>query len=154
MGGPVHIYEDEWGEIIDHPDDGFTEIRWYDSTSAMQAEDFQQWLTTFAGYVEQLRRPGVLIDSTSFLMDPSFMDAAWRDEHIVPRYNAAGVKKFAFQFREECRRSEPRRRSRGSPHTPPLISGDAETRRTGWGPRHDIPSQTLLVDDRKGSMLA
>jgi hypothetical protein len=24
------------------------------------------------------------------------MDDEWRDEHIVPRYNAAGVQKFAF----------------------------------------------------------
>ena len=24
------------------------------------------------------------------------MEMGWRDEHIIPRYNAAGLKKFAF----------------------------------------------------------
>jgi len=31
-------------------------------------------------------------------MDPANSDGAWREIHIVPRYNAAGVKKFAFHF--------------------------------------------------------
>jgi hypothetical protein len=29
-------------------------------------------------------------------MDPAGLDMGWRDEQIIPRYNAAGVKKFAF----------------------------------------------------------
>ena len=98
MPAVTHVYEDRWGAIIDHADAGYLEIRWYDTTSAMSREEFQNWLALFAGYVERIRRPGALIDSTSFLMDPANLDAKWRDAHIVPRYNAAGIKKFAFHF--------------------------------------------------------
>jgi hypothetical protein len=66
----------------------------------MTATDFQQWLSLFAGYVERARRCGVLTDSTSFLMDPNNLNAEWRDKNIVPRYNAAGVHKFAFHMPE------------------------------------------------------
>jgi hypothetical protein len=100
MATPSHVYEDRWGEIIDRPDAGFSEIRWYDTTRDMTADEFQRWLSTFAGHVEQLRRPGVLVDGTSFRMNPANMDAEWRDANIVPRYNAAGLEKFAFHMPE------------------------------------------------------
>ena len=100
MAASVIVYEDNWGEIIDRPDARLVEIRWYDTTRTMSKADFEQWLTTFAGYVERLRRPGALVDGTSFLMDPANSDGPWRDANIVPRYNAAGVKKFAFHFPE------------------------------------------------------
>jgi hypothetical protein len=38
----------------------------------------------------------VLVDAVQFRMDMSVMDMAYRDANIVPRYNVAGVKKFAF----------------------------------------------------------
>jgi hypothetical protein len=40
----------------------------------------------------------VLIDSTTFRMSPAKMDGPWRDANIIPRYNAAGVTKFAFHM--------------------------------------------------------
>ncbi len=92
------VYEDQWGSIIDHPDKDYIEIHWYDSTDAMSAKDFQQWLALFAGYVEKARRSGILTDSTSFLMDRNNLDGDWRDKNIVPRYNSAGVNKFAFHM--------------------------------------------------------
>jgi hypothetical protein len=100
MTASVIVYEDKWGEIVDRPDAQVVEIRWYDTTRAMARADFEQWLTTFADYVERLRRPGVLVDRTSFLMDPANSNSEWRDANIVPRYNAAGVKKFAFHVPE------------------------------------------------------
>jgi hypothetical protein len=95
-----HVYEDRWGEIIDRPAAELVELRWYDSTAAMSAQQFQAWLATFAGHVERLRRPGVLVDGTRFMMDPSNLDDEWRNTHIVPRYNAGGVRRFAFLFPE------------------------------------------------------
>jgi hypothetical protein len=94
------VYDDVWGSIIDHPQADYIEIRWYDTTSAMTADDFKKWLSLFAGHEERLRRRGSLTDATSFLMDRSNLDDAWRDANIVPRYNAAGIKKFAFHFPE------------------------------------------------------
>ena len=96
MGAATYVYEDRWGAVIDHGDAGYVEIRWYDSTDAMSRDEFQQWLTAFAKEVQRLRRPGILVDATRFLMDPAKMNSEWRDANIVPHYNAAGVKKFAF----------------------------------------------------------
>jgi hypothetical protein len=95
-----HVYEDRWGEIIDRPDAGLVELRWYDTTSEMTGAQFQDWLMRFADEVEQLRRPAALVDGTSFRMDMAAMDAEWRDRNIIPRYNAAGVRRFAFHMTE------------------------------------------------------
>jgi hypothetical protein len=110
------VYEDRWGEVIDRPDADLIEIRWYDSTVDLDAEGFQRWLTRFADEVEQAGRTGILTDGTVFRMDPSQMDAEWRDANIVPRYNAAGVKAFAFHMPE------------GMPAigSPPAFEGQAE----------------------------
>lgn len=90
------VYNDDFGSIIDWADDDFVEIRWYDTTKAMTAEKFNDWLDAFAGEVERAGRAGVLVDAVQFRMDMSVMDMAYRDANIIPRYNAAGVKTFAF----------------------------------------------------------
>jgi hypothetical protein len=96
----TQLYEDRFGAVIDHADAGYLEIRWYDTTEDMSATQFQEWLAGFAGEVERRRPALVLVDNTSFLMDPANMNGEWRDEHIVPRYNAGGVQKFAFHMPE------------------------------------------------------
>jgi len=96
----LHLYGDEWGDIIDRGDAGYLEIRWFDSTRDMTGDQFNQWLATFAEHVEAKRRPGALVDSVQFLMPMDRMDSGWRDAHIVPRYNQAGLKKFAFLMPE------------------------------------------------------
>jgi hypothetical protein len=98
MADAEHLYEDRWGEIIDRPAAELVELRWYDTTAAMSAEQFQEWLTTFAAHLERAHRPRVLVDGTRFLMDRANLNDAWRDANIVPRYNAAGVRRFAFLF--------------------------------------------------------
>ena len=90
------VYNDDYGSVIDWADDDFVEIRWYDTTTEMSAEQFNDWLAAFAGEVEHAGRSGVLVDATQFRMDMSAMDFAYRDANIIPRYNAAGVKRFAF----------------------------------------------------------
>jgi hypothetical protein len=94
------VYEDEWGSIIDRPNPGFLEIRWFDTTSMMTRAQFNRWLETFADHVEERRRPSVLVDATCFRMKPEEFDPAWRDTHIIPRYNRAGLQKFAFHMPE------------------------------------------------------
>src|SRR5256885_10036893 len=66
----------------------------------MSAGECQVWLTKFAQCVEKSGRSRVLIDSTTFRMSPANMDGPWRDAYITPRYNAAGVAKFAFHMPE------------------------------------------------------
>ncbi len=94
------IYEDRWGEVFDRPAADLIELRWFDSTAEMTAGEFQRWLEKFAECVEKCRRSRVLVDSTVFRMSPANMDGPWRDANIIPRYNAAGVTKFAFHMPE------------------------------------------------------
>jgi hypothetical protein len=98
--GVTHVYEDRFGAVIDHADAGYLEIRWYDTTDDMSAPEFQDWLAAFAAEVERRQRPGILVDGTRFLMDPANLNEQWRDEHIIPHYNAGGVRKFAFHMPE------------------------------------------------------
>jgi hypothetical protein len=94
------IYEDRWGEIFDRPSADIIELRWFDTTAEMSAGEFQSWLKKFAECVEKCGRSRVLVDSTAFRMSPAKMDGPWRDANIIPRYNAAGVRKFAFHMPE------------------------------------------------------
>lgn len=90
------VYNDSHGAMIDWPDDDYVEIRWYDATKDITAQQFNEWLAGFAGGVETAKRSGVLVDAVQFQMDMSIMDMEYRDANIIPRYNVAGVKKFAF----------------------------------------------------------
>ena len=94
------VYEDRWGEVFDRTSEDLVELRWFDTTAEMSAADFQTWLATFAACVEKCGRSRVLVDSTAFRMSPANMDGPWRDANIIPRYNAAGVTRFAFHMPE------------------------------------------------------
>jgi hypothetical protein len=96
----THVYEDHFGAVIDRADAGYLEIRWYDTTEDMSAAQFQDWLADFAAAVERRQRAGILVDGTRFLMDPANMSMEWRDQHIIPHYEAGGVRKFAFHMPE------------------------------------------------------
>ena len=93
-----YVYGDEFGDIIDRPEIGVIEIRWFDSTAAMTGADFQAWLSRFVTELEQRGRRRVLVDTTQFHMDPAGMNAEWRDTKVIPRYNAANVERFAFHM--------------------------------------------------------
>jgi hypothetical protein len=94
------VYEDRWGEVFDRPSADLIELRWFDTTAEMSAHEFQGWLAKFAECVERCKRSRVLVDSIAFRMSPANMDGPWRDANIIPRYNAAGVRKFAFHMPE------------------------------------------------------
>jgi hypothetical protein len=94
------VYADRWGEVMDRSSADLIELRWFDTTVDMSAQEFQGALSEFAGCVERCGRSRVLIDGTSFLMNPANLDGRWRDANIIPRYNAAGVARFAFHMPE------------------------------------------------------
>jgi uncharacterized protein YodC (DUF2158 family) len=90
------LHEDEWGEILDRPGEGMLEIRWYDSTSDIDGQEFNQFLAAFTDFVLDKRRPKILVDATAFKMDPAKIDLEWRNINVIPKYNEAGVERFAF----------------------------------------------------------
>jgi hypothetical protein len=88
-------------------DDNFLKIRWdesariigidwKESTSSMTDEEFKAELTLFAGYVEQKKARGILVDVSHFGHKPAPNLQEWRVKNISNRYSAAGVQRFAF----------------------------------------------------------
>jgi hypothetical protein len=88
------VAHNSWGEIVHHADEGILELRWL--PSAMTDNTFKATLALFASEAEKLRPSFLLIDATDFRhnFEPGVME--WRNDAIIPRYGAAGVKKFAF----------------------------------------------------------
>src|SRR5262247_2763116 len=91
---PRTVADNEWGVIVDHQD--LLELRWLPSTSTMTDGGFMATLCLFVAEAEKARRRGVFIDAIQFrhTFGPGVME--WRDAHIIPRYGAAGIRKFAF----------------------------------------------------------
>ena len=59
------------------------------------------FMATLALYVweaEKARLPYLLVDATTFKHQFGGGIMEWRDSSIIPRYGAAGVKKFAFHI--------------------------------------------------------
>ena len=94
MMTPTERVRNDWGVIVDHTD--FLELRWLASTSTMTDGGFMATLCLFASEAEKARPHGLFIDATEFrhTFGPAVM--GWRDAHIIPRYGAAGVRRFAF----------------------------------------------------------
>ena len=89
------IYRDATGVLRHEPASGLVELEWLDGSAGMTDGDFMAWLTRFADAEESFREPNLLIDVTRFSFRPGDHVGAWRDEQIIPRYNASGVRKFA-----------------------------------------------------------
>jgi hypothetical protein len=83
-----------WGEILHHGSDGILELRWL--PTPMTDGAFKATLALFALEAERMRPSFLLIDATQFRhqFGPGVMQ--WRDDCIIPRYGAAGARKFAF----------------------------------------------------------
>ena len=88
------MVQNEWGVIVDHRD--VLELRWLPSTKTMTDSGFMATLCLFAWEAEKGRPKALFIDATEF--DHTFGHGVmeWRDAHIIPRYGAAGVRRFAF----------------------------------------------------------
>jgi hypothetical protein len=90
------LYGDRFGRLRHDETTGVLELEWLDGSGQMNDDDFMGWLTRYAEAEEAVRAPNLLIGVRRFGFRPGAHVAAWRDENIIPRYNAAGVTRFAF----------------------------------------------------------
>ena len=90
----TELVHNEWGVIVDHKD--LLELRWLPSTSSMTDGGFMATLCLFVWEAEKARPRGLLLDATEFKHTFGADLMGWRDAQIIPRYGAAGVRKFAF----------------------------------------------------------
>jgi len=96
----IEVARNQWGAVLHHPDTHVLELKWFASTRQMTDDDFKATLELYTSHGERLQPiPSGLIDATEFFHTFGDGEAlAWRDEHIIPRYNAMGVTKFAFHM--------------------------------------------------------
>jgi hypothetical protein len=88
------VARNPWGVIINHPDDRILELRWL--PSQMTDDAFKATLALFVWEAEKIRPSFLLIDATEFRHKFGDGVMQWRNDAIIPRYGAAGVRKFAF----------------------------------------------------------
>ena len=94
MTQEIELVRNEWGVIVDHQ--GLLELRWLPSTATMSDGGFMATLCLFVWEAEKARPRSLFIDATEFRHAFGAGVMEWRDAHIIPRYGAAGVRKFAF----------------------------------------------------------
>ncbi|MDQ6790191.1 MAG: hypothetical protein M3256_04405 [Actinomycetota bacterium] len=93
---PAELARNEWGVILQHEQWQTLELKWLPTTQDMTDDGFKVSLELLAGAGERVRPRFMLIDATDFHHQFGEGVMAWRDEHIIPRYNATGVNRFAF----------------------------------------------------------
>ena len=93
---PQELAASEWGTITYYPQWNTLELTWNPNTRTMGDDGFQETLQLLADQGLKVRPRYMIIDATQFFHTLGEGILAWRDEHIVPLYNEAGVQKFAF----------------------------------------------------------
>ena len=91
----AELAQNTWGVIV-RPRHDVLELRWLPSTASMSDGGFMATLCLFAWEAERARPLGLLIDAVEFRHEFGAGVMEWRDAHIIPRYGAAGVRRFAF----------------------------------------------------------
>lgn len=92
----TELHRDEYGLIRHHPEDGILELEWLEASADMTDEDFKRSMQRYAELAGERSTPYLLVDVRNFRHSMGKGVGAWRDEHVIPAYNAAGVRKFAF----------------------------------------------------------
>jgi hypothetical protein len=90
----------QWGVILHHPDDDLLELHWLPSTATMTDGGWKATLALFVHQAETVRPSFLLIDAQQFQHSFEGDVMQWRDDQIIPRYGAAGTRKFAFLMPE------------------------------------------------------
>ena len=86
----------DWCEILLHADKKVLELRWL--PAEMSDGAFKASIALLAHHAELARAPFILIDASQFRYKPGPGFMQWRDDAIIPRYGAAGTRKFAFHM--------------------------------------------------------
>ena len=96
MGEEIARYR--YGVVLSHHAPDYLELKWLGATESMSDEDWMTGLMILAPEAEAIAASAILIDATDFRHNFSDREGsmAWRDQQVIPKYNRAGVKKFAF----------------------------------------------------------
>lgn len=99
---PEELARYRFGFILKQPESPVLELTWLPTSAAMSDEDWMTGLMMLAAEAEAAEISAILIDATAFRHGFEDRNSAmsWRDARVIPRYNNAGVEKFAFVMPE------------------------------------------------------
>ena len=125
----VELERDRFAVYRLNQDTNAIELEWADDTASMTESEFRRGLSRLAGLAEAHPGMNLLVDVRRFGYRPADDNSAWRDANIVPRYNAARVRKMAFLLPAGA-----------APGTPPAPEGPADFP-TGWFDQPQVVEQ-------------
>jgi len=90
------IAKDQWGQIVFYDEWNSLELKWLPSTVDATDADLRTTMKVFAEEAVDRRPHTLIVDTTEFRHAWGDGMMQWRDAEIIPRYNQAGVARFAF----------------------------------------------------------
>lgn len=90
------VAKDKWGQMVFYDEWNSLELRWLSSTADATDADLKTTMESFAQESVERRPHTLIVDTTEFRHGWGEGMMQWRDTEIIPRYNEAGVAKFAF----------------------------------------------------------
>lgn len=90
------LHKDTFAEYFGDPEHGAVVQRWSEATASMTEEQFRAGVERLAELIEREHAKNVVVDIVNMAYRPAADFEEWRQTQIIPRYNAAGVRKFAF----------------------------------------------------------
>jgi hypothetical protein len=90
------VASDQWGQIIYYDDWNTLELKWLPATKDATEAQARDTMALFAAETEKRKPRFLIVDTTEFFHRWADDMMAWRNQEIIPRYNAGGVTKFAF----------------------------------------------------------
>src|SRR5262245_19487112 len=93
---PDEVASTEYAVIIRYDEWDTLELKWLRTTEHATEAQARDTMALFAAKTAELKPRLLIVDTTEFAHRWADDMMVWRDEEIVPQYNAGGVKKFAF----------------------------------------------------------
>lgn len=90
------LEDHEYWSMSHNPEANAIELDWKSNTSTMSEDDFKLALEHLAKHIGEQSATGTLVDVRTFGFTMTPQLGGWRDENIIPAYNTAGLKRFAY----------------------------------------------------------
>ena len=90
------LYKDKFAEYFCDSEHAAIVQCWSEATASMTEEQCRVGVQRLAELIEREHTQNVLVDTAKMAYRPAPDFEEWRQANIIPRYNAAGVRKFAF----------------------------------------------------------
>src|SRR5215510_8855044 len=92
----MKVHEDPLFTFEFETESSILRFLWTDRTANMTDEDFKRALSLYADCAAERRAGALLADVRNFHHKPGSEVLKWRNEVLARRYEAAGVRKFAY----------------------------------------------------------